>query len=84
MKEVKNVEVVAEENTEAIATTEEKVGIVKKVGKFVKANWKKGVVLVAVGVGSYLLGARAAKSGDDDVEEFDVIDTDDYVIEDAK
>ena len=85
MSEIKNVEVITEETNEVMVPEEKKEGFVKKAGNFVKSNWKKGVALAAVGVGGFLLGAHAAgKSEDCDVEDDDVIEADDYVVEDVE
>ena len=82
MTENKNIENIVEEN-EVVVTEEKKEGFVKKAGNFVKANWRKGVTLVAVGVGGFLLGAHTAgKSDGDTVEDCDVIEADEYVVED--
>lgn len=85
MNEIKNVEVIAEETNEVTIPEEKKEGIVKKAGKFVKTNWKKGLTLVAVGVGGFLLGAHTTcKTDEGNVEACDVIEADDYVVEDVE
>jgi hypothetical protein len=85
MSEIKNVEVIAEETNE-VAVPEKKDGIVKKVGNWVKNNWRT-VAAVVVGAGlGYAAGAHAAgkSEGCDDVEDDDVIEADDYVVEDVE
>ena len=83
-KEIKNAEIVAEENEVMAVPEEKKEGFVKKAGGFVKANWKKVLTFGLVGVGSFLLGAHTAgKSKGCDVEDCDVIEADDYTVEDA-
>lgn len=85
-KEIKNTEIVAEE-TEVVAVPEEKKdGKVKKVWNAIKTNAPKVIVPVVVGVGAFLLGAHVAgKSEDDDyVEGIDVIEANDFTVEDAE
>lgn len=85
MTEIKNTEViVAEENNEVTVTEVKKESKLKKAGNWIKANAPKaGKVLalgVAVGAG-FLLGAHASgKSGDNIVDDGDVIEADDYVV----
>ena len=86
MKEIKNTEIVAEE-TEVIAVPEEqKEGIVKKAGKWIKKNGLKVVAVGAVGVVSFLLGAHASgkSNGGGYCEDCDVIEADDFTVEDAE
>ena len=81
MTENKNIVEVVEQNNEVAVTEEKKEGIVKKAGKFVKANWKKGVTLAVVGVGGFLLGAHAAgKSEGCDADDCEVIEADDLTV----
>lgn len=86
MTEIKNTEVIVEETTEVAVPEEKKEGIVKKGVNFVKANWKKGVALVAVGTAGFILGARSTANTEEDeaAEDCDVIEADDYVVEDAE
>lgn len=86
MENKNNVEVIAEQNEE-IAVSEKKEGIVKKAGKWIKANGLKVVAVGAAGVVGFLAGAYVTgKSEDCESEDCDcdVIDSDDFTVEDAE
>lgn len=84
--EIKNMENVAEESKEVAVVEEQKEGFVKKAGKWIKKNGLKAVAVGAVGVVGFLLGAHSIGKSDDSeyAEDSDVIDVDDYSIEDAE
>ena len=90
MKEINNVEVITEENNEITVTEEKKEGKLAKVGNWVKKNGLKTAIKVvgvgAVGVACYLFGAHSNEKseGGDYAEDFDVVDAEDYFVEDAE
>ena len=87
MKEIKNTEVAIEsENNEVVAIPEEKKdGIVKRTGKWIKKNGLKVVALGAVGLVGYLFGKHASGNSEDcNCDESDVIEAEDYTVEDAE
>ena len=80
MEENKMVEVTPQEAT----VVEEKDGIVKKAGKWIKKNGLKVITVGAVGAIGYLLGVRTGSNANDcDTCEV-VIDADEYFVEDAE
>lgn len=86
MTENKNVEVNTEETTEIVAVEEKKDGFVKKVGTVIKENGPKVLKAISIGtlglIGGYLLATHTAgKSDDSDIDDCDVIDIDDYTVE---